>query len=114
MPFIDTKTNLRLTPEKEEILKARLGKAIEVFPGKNEYWLMLSFTDSSRMWFRGYSNFPMAMVEIKLFGSADDETCNRMTAEVCRIFHEELKINPEHIYVNYSFHNEWGWNGENF
>ena len=114
MPFIDTKTNVRITPEKEEILKEKLGKAITEFPGKNEYWLMLNFTDECRMWFRGYQKFPMAMVEVKLFGGAEADTCSRMTAAICKLFSEELGIHPEHTYVNYTFSEVWGWNGENF
>lgn len=114
MPFIDTKLNIRLTPEKEAAIKARLGSAIEVFPGKSEYWLMLNFTDNCRLWFRGHNTFPIAMVEVKLFGSAEAATSEQMTAAICRILSEELDINPEHVYVNYSFSDTWGWNGENF
>ncbi|MBQ1962684.1 MAG: hypothetical protein II369_01035 [Clostridia bacterium] len=114
MPFIDTKLNVRLSEEKEATIKRRLGEAITQFPGKNEYWLMLNFTDNCRMWFRGYNSFPVAMVKIELFGSADDATCNAMTKAVCDIFHEELDISPEHIYVEYAFTDRWGWNGENF
>ena len=114
MPFIDTKTNVRISAEKEEILKEKLGKAISEFPGKNEYWLMLTFTDNCRMWFRGYQKYPVAMVEVKLFGGADRECCDRMTAAICKLFEEELGINPEHVYVNYTFSEVWGWNGENF
>ncbi len=114
MPFIDTKLNIRLSEEKEKILKTRLGEAISNFPGKSEYWLMLNFTDNARMWFRGYDNFPIAMVEVQLFGQADEETCNRMTKILCDLFHEELNISPEHIYVKYTFCESWGWNGENF
>ncbi len=114
MPFIDTKLNIRLTAEKEATLKARLGEAIGCFAGKSEYWLMLNFTDNSRMWFRGYNNFPIAMVEVKLFGNADEETCSRMTAIICKLFHEELDIAPDHVYVKYEFTDRWGWNGENF
>ena len=114
MPFINTITNARVTPEKEELLKERLGKAIEAFPGKSEYWLMLSITDNAKMWFRGYNNFPMAMVEIRIFGSADSETCNKMTAAVCEVFSEVLGLRADHVYVSYSFHYVWGWNGENF
>ena len=113
MPFIDTKTNVRVTPEKEAILKARLGEAIEQFPGKSEYWLMLRFTDNCRMWYRGHNKFPVAMVEVKLFGAASSDDCNRMTATICRLYEEELGINPEHIYVNYTFSDTWGWNGSN-
>ncbi len=114
MPFIDTKTNVRLSPEKEAALKAELGRAISEFPGKSEYWLMLNFTDNAHMWFRGYTNIPIAMVEVKLFGSADADACNRMTAVITKLFQKELGISPEHIYVNYTFSYTWGWNGENF
>ena len=75
MPFIDTKLNIRLSKEKEAVLKAKLAEAISLFPGKSEYWLMLNFTDNCRMWFRGYASFPIAMVEIKLFGGADEAPC---------------------------------------
>lgn len=114
MPMIETKTNVRISEEKEKILKEKLGKAIETFPGKNEYWLMLSFTDNCRMYFRGYSNVPLAMVEVKLFGGADGETCNRMTKIICDLYSSELGISPDHVYVKYEFVDQWGWNGENF
>ena len=114
MPFIDTKLNIRLSEEKEAVLKAKLGEAISVFAGKSEYWLMLNFTDECRMWFRGYNNFPIAMVEVKIFGSADEETCSRMTGVICDLFHKELSISPDHVYVKYDFTDRWGWNGENF
>lgn len=114
MPFIDTKLNIRLTPEKETNLKEKLGRAIALFPGKSEYWLMLNFTDNCRMWFRGYNSFPIAMVEVQLFGSAEAAVTEKMTAEICRIFSEELNIQPDHVYINYSFSEMWGWNRENF
>ena len=114
MPFINTKLNIRLSAEKEAVLKARLGEAISVFPGKSEYWLMMSFTDNCKMWFRGYNNFPIAMVEVELFGCADGETCTKMTEAICTIFREELDIAPDHVYVRYAFSEQWGWNNENF
>ena len=114
MPFIDTKLNVRLSEEKETILKTRLGEAITVFPGKTEYWLMLNFTDSERLWFRGYQNFPMAMVEVKLFGAAEEALCSKMTKIICDLFQEVLDISPDHVYVKYEFCDRWGWNKENF
>ncbi len=114
MPFIDTKLNIRLSEEKEMILKTKLGEAISNFSGKSEYWLMLNFTDNAHMWFRGYNNFPIAMVEVKLFGAADEATCDRMTKTICKLFHEVLDISPDHVYVKYEFTDRWGWNGENF
>ena len=113
MPFIDTKLNFQLSEEKEAVLKAKLGEAISLFPGKSEYWLMLNFTENCRMWFRGYNSFPMAMVEIKLFGSAEAEIADRMTKNVCELFERELGIAPDRVYVKYEFCDTWGWNGEN-
>lgn len=113
MPFIDTKLNVALSEEKEAVLKKRLGEAITCFPGKSEYWLMLNFSDNNRMWFRGYNSFPVAMVEVQLFGSATEDACAQMTKTICNIFKEELGISPEHTYVKYEFVDVWGWNGEN-
>ena len=114
MPYIDTKLNIRLSEEKEAVLKAKLGEAIEAFPGKSEYWLMLNFTDNCRMWFRGYDRFPVAMVEVKCFGVADDEACERLTKTITKLFVQELAIAPDHVYIKYEFTDHWGWNGENF
>lgn len=114
MPFIDTKLNIRLPEDKEQALKAALGEAISVFPGKSEYWLMLNFSENCRLWFRGYDNFPAAMVEVSLFGSASAEQTSAMTARISKIFRDILGISPDHVYVKYSFTDHWGWNGENF
>ena len=114
MPIINVKLNTSLSEQKEAVIKAKLGDAISTFPGKSEYWLMIDFSDNCRLWFRGYNNFPIAMVEIKLFGNADEETCSRMTGLICKIFEEELSISPDHVYVKYELCDRWGWNGENF
>jgi hypothetical protein len=37
-----------------------------------------------------------------------------MTKIICDLFKEELGISPDHVYVNYTFSEVWGWNGENF
>ena len=37
-----------------------------------------------------------------------------MTGEICKIFNEELGIEPNRIYVKYEEVANWGWNGENF
>ena len=114
MPFIETKLNVGLSTEQEENIKAKLGKAIAILPGKSEYWLMLRFEDNCRMWFRGYNNFPIAMVQVNLYGSAESDLTGKLTGEITKILSEELNIKPEHIYVSYAFTDNWGWNGSNF
>lgn len=53
MPCIQTKVNVTLTPEKEEAIKQKFGQAITAIPGKTENWLMCTFEDGCRMYFRG-------------------------------------------------------------
>lgn len=68
MPFIEAKTNQKISSEQERKLKERLGKAIETIPGKSESWLMLNFQDECRLYFKGDGETPAAFVEIKIFG----------------------------------------------
>ena len=112
MPFINTKTNISISKEKEEIIKSKLGKAISIL-GKSESWLMLNFEDNSRMYFRGENSFPMAFVAVDLYGRADSARYNSLTNEITTIFNEELEIDKDKIYVKYSEVDNWGWNGNN-
>jgi hypothetical protein len=113
MPFINTNTNVKITDEKRELLKSKLGKAIEIL-GKSESWLMLSFEDECDMYFKGDASSPMAFVDISVFGHSSDDACEKMTKELCSIFNDILGISPDKLYVKYSGSEQWGWNNMNF
>lgn len=113
MPFVHTKSNVTITPAKEEILKAKLGKAIENLPGKTEEWLMLQFSGDCNLWFRGEKDAPIAFIEIMIHGRSSDEGYEAMTAAATEIVSEELGIAPDHIYVEYQVAERWGWSGYN-
>lgn len=114
MPFIGTKTNVTIPKEKEEILKEKFGKAIECIPGKTESWLMLGFEDGCHMYFRGNGEEPMAFLEVKVYGKAEDADCGKLTGVLTGILEEELGIASDHIYIKYEEVDKWGWNGGNF
>ena len=114
MPFIDTKLNFSISKERETALKAKLGEAISLLPGKSERWLMLNFQENCRLWFAGKNDAPMAMVEVEIFGKASPADCDALTARICDLFAAELGIAPDHVYINYTFSTAWGWNGSNF
>ena len=113
MPFIETKTNVTISAEMEESIRAEFGKAIELIRGKSEYWLMLSFEGNKMMAFRGSSS-PCAMVEVKIFGSASDREYSALTARLTEIVSNRLSISPDRIYVKYDEVSTWGLGGENF
>jgi len=111
MPFIQTRTNVKVSPEQKENIKKRLGEAASVI-GKSESWLMTEIIENCDMYFRGESEEPMAYVDVKLYGSGNNY--DEMTKKITDITNSELGINPDHVYVSYEEFSKWGWNGKNF
>lgn len=114
MPYIRTTVSKEITPEIKDNLKAKLGQAIALIPGKSESWLMLTFEDNMNMYFKGKCEDDYAYLEVSLFGSASDAAYDRLTAALSEIVNEELGIKRENIYIKYEEANHWGWNGNNF
>ncbi len=114
MPYIETKTTVKVSREQEIKLKEELGKAIELFPGKNESWLMLNLIDGCHMAFKGTLEPDIAIVEIDIFGSSTDAAFDAVTDCVCTVLNNVLGIPKDRIYVKYREVDRWGWNGQNF
>lgn len=114
MPCIQTITNVKIPKEKEETIKVKFGKAIELIPGKSENWLMVTFQDECSMYFKGSARDVMALVEVKLFGKASSKAYDSLTETITSILQAELGIEPPQIYVKYEEVEHWGFNGRNF
>lgn len=114
MPFIGSKVSMKISKEKEEIIKTRLGRAIELIPGKSEGFLMVGFEDDYSLYFAGEKLEKGAFIEVKIFGKASKDAYSNLTAEICNIYEEELGIPQNKIYVKYEEVKDWGWNGRNF
>lgn len=114
MPCIQTTTNVRISDNDRRTLQTRFGKAIEVFPGKTERWLMLTFADNTPVCMAGEGEAAAAFVEVSLLGKSDRAHFERMTAVICDILRDVLAIDPARVYVKYTEVDHWGWNGGNF
>ena len=114
MPFIHTITNCTVTAEQERLLREAFGRAIEQIPGKSEHWLMLALSDHTRMAFRGQTDGALAMLEVSIFGEAEDEALNRLTRALTDEVHRTLGIPTDGIYIKYTSTSHWGYDGENF
>lgn len=112
MPFINVKTNKTLTAENKVELKADLGEAIALFPGKSESWLMCEIEDGKSMFFGG-SDKPCVFAEVKIFGSVNDASSEKFTAKFCDIM-ANFGISADRVYVRYEGGTDWGWNNSNF
>lgn len=113
MPYIQTRTNVKIDKEKEIRIKEELGRAITLL-GKSEDWLMIEFVPECNMYFQGDNEKLIAYVDIKIYGHGTREAFNQMTREVSRILNMELGIDPGNIYVSYREYDNWGFNGVNF
>lgn len=114
MPFINTKTNVKLSKEQEVMLKSELGQAISIIPGKSETWLMVGFQDEYKLYFQGDDSQPTAFVEVSILGTENKQAFAALTDEICKIYKNILGISPDHVYVKYHAVSNWGWNGGNF
>lgn len=114
MPYINVQTSVKVSPEKAEAVKSALGAAIGTVPGKSERWLMVSIDDGKKMWFGGENVPDSAFVSVSVFGSISDGVADSLTGKICDIIGENFGILSERIYVRYSEHDKWGFDGANF
>ena len=54
------------------------------------------------------------MVEVKVYGRADDASYARLTKKITEILGEVLHIPASGIYIKYEEVDHWGYNGSNF
>ena len=113
MPYINLKTSVSLDEKLEDAHKTALGKAITTIPGQTENWLMVELEGDRKLWLGGKKR-PLAMIDVKIFGHADQSDFNAMTGELCDVCQRILGIKPDGVYVTYAEVENWGWNGENF
>lgn len=108
MPYIDVNVNCEISEEKEVALKAALGEIIAVIPGKSEGSLMIQFKDNCRLWHSG-ENGPVAFINVMLLGSAPKDAYKGFADRVIALFHKELGIDGQHIYVKFEEVPNWFW-----
>ncbi len=114
MPYINMKTSKKLDTGASAALKNAFGEAIAVIPGKSERWLMINLEDCCNMAFAGDAEEPSAMLEVELFGTADDAAYDALTKKLCSLVEEHAGVRSDRVYIKYSEISHWGYNGFNF
>ena len=106
MPFIDVRAAGEIAPGQEELLKAKLGEAIGLIPGKSERSLMIQFTDHCRLWFGGkQGNF--VFVNVMLYGAAEKRDYEKFQGAVIPVLEEVL--GAEKVYLKFEEVPNWYW-----
>ncbi|MEE0956529.1 MAG: phenylpyruvate tautomerase MIF-related protein [Ruminococcus sp.] len=114
MPFINVKTNARLSDEQKQEIENRLSSAISILPGKSYHYLMIAVEDNISMMFHRDTDINMAMVEVKIFGSSTRSAYQNLTAEICEIMYDVAQIDGKSCYVKYTEVEHWGYDGVMF
>ena len=112
MPFITCKVNRPVSREQEIELKARMGKAIELVPGRSEQYLLLAFEPESHLWLRGDDSRPAAYIDAAIFGNEGHYGYPEFTVEVTRAFGDVLGIPAGNVYIKYEDITAWGVDGQ--
>lgn len=114
MPYINSNLTMKLTEEKKNIIKEKLGELISILPGKSEEWLFVGFSDNKTLYFRGEKKEKAAVVEVQICGSVSRDSKEELTSAICKLLKEELSIDGESIYVIFHEIDDWGYNGTLF
>lgn len=114
MPYIEMKTSKKLDYAVKETLMGGFGINIECIPGKSQQWLMVNIEDDKDMFFRGDNSDDYAYVSVSIFGSAEKENYDELTAALTNLISSVAGISPSGIYITYHECDKWGWNGSNF
>lgn len=113
MPYIDLKIAEKISDERKEEIKTRLGKSISIMH-KTEAYLMVGIADNYDLYFSGKRLEKGAYVSVSIFGSLSSSDCEKMTGAICGILRDVLGIDGKSVYVTYRGLNDWGWDGANF
>lgn len=108
MPYINAKFSVKIDSEKEKVLAEKLTNSILSIPGKSVSHLMLNIDDNCKLYFRGSNSEPVAIFEVKIFGSSTRDAYEAMTAKLCQIAQEELGIDGANVYVKFDEVENWG------
>ena len=111
MPFVIARVNVPVSREQETEIKSRLGKAIELVPGKNENYLLLGIEDNYHFYLRGDGEQKTAYIEASIFGNEDHVGFDAFAAETAAIFHQVLGIPTENIYIKFDDIQMWSVSG---
>ncbi|HID2523632.1 phenylpyruvate tautomerase MIF-related protein [Klebsiella pneumoniae] len=114
MPFIISRVNIPLSHEQEMALKAGLGQAISLVPGKSEASLMLGVEDAYHLYLNGDNAQPMAYITVAVFSNRCHRGYEQLSMAICQIFHRVLEIDPARIFINYEDIPAWSVAGRAF
>jgi len=114
MPLLKIQTNTDIESGHRQPLMERASKHLAKLLGKPESYIMVALEPGLPMLFGGSAE-PLAYLELKSIGLPGERT-KAISAALCQLVSEELGIDQQRIYIEFSdaARHMWGWNGATF
>ncbi|MDR3765681.1 MAG: phenylpyruvate tautomerase MIF-related protein [Butyricicoccus sp.] len=109
MPYIAVHTERSLNAPEKESLKAALGQAITVIPGKKEKSLMVEICDGCDLYYGG-QKCDAAYLDVKIFGSAQPDDQKAFIEAAFQVM-ADAGFDQKNVYITFSGLPNWGVNG---
>ncbi len=110
MPVVKINTNAKLSSSQCIATKSKLGKLIELIPGKSEERLMVIIQDNQTMYFKGVDDICM-FVEVDFYKQVDISLKEVMVKEFSSFLELENIVEKAQVYFSFSEYENWGTNG---
>ena len=108
MPLISINTVKTLSKEQKTEIKTRLGKMIQILPGKEESGLMVAISCGCTIFDAGVEAADAAFVDIRLFHESPFEAKKEFHKAFSDMLGEVAGIDPQHLVCNYIELPNWG------
>ena len=108
MPFVSVNTARELTKEQKNEIKARLGKLIEILPGKSEGVLMVDISCGHALYYGGNAQPNGAFVDIRLYRESPFEEKKAFNAALVEMLVEVAGVEKASTFCNYLELPNWG------
>ena len=114
MPLIRIETNEEVSDQGRETILNLMTELVVRQLNKPREYVQIALTEKCAMAFGGTTE-PAAFVEVRSLGLPDG-TPKAISAEVCQILEENLRIQPNRVFINFFDmpKTHWGWNGDTF
>jgi phenylpyruvate tautomerase PptA (4-oxalocrotonate tautomerase family) len=111
MPYISIGTSKELKDRQKEQIKAKMGEAICLIPGKSEAVTMVDISDGRAIYLGGKALDNGAFVEVRLLGKAESKNKEALACAIFGALEETLGTQKDAVYINILEMDCWGLGG---
>nr|MDD6335770.1 hypothetical protein [bacterium] len=110
MPYVGVTVSKKLADSQKEQLKAALGQAISLIPGKTQSVLMVAILDGQSLYYAGEAQPDCAFVDVRLKGEAEVAYKKSFAQAASRAVKEIGGVEGQ-VFMTFSCFEQWGSDG---